>query len=329
MVVMEHRAPRRSSADERVRWSLTDLPRAAGTAPGQTAESHLGSSYRTLARVAGVSVVDVTCQWHAGARMRERFQTFGLSLVRRGVFVRHTRRLDQLADSTAAYFEQPGREQLVSHPLRAPGNTTVIVLSEEAMARFSGDLFMPDRLIPVSPGVHLDHAVLLSAVRAGIDDSELDVRLTWLIGHLVETATPGRLTARRPATAKSHRRIVDHVRGAIAADPAGLDLPRLAAGLGHTPFHVSRVFRRLTGTTLVRHRNDVRVAAAIDRIGQGQRLAEIAAELGFADQSHLARVVRRSVQLSPGRLRDRLAADGAGLTGFRTTTSKTGQVEAV
>jgi AraC-like DNA-binding protein len=254
--------------------------------------------------------------------MREQFQTFGLSLVRRGLFVRHTRQVDQLGDSTAAYFEQPGLEQVVSHPVAVRGYTTVIVLSDEAMVRYAGDLFVPDRPVPVSPHVHLDHAELLSEVRIGIDEADLDARLTWLIGSLVETAAPGRLTAWRPATARSHHRIVDYLREAIAADPASLDLRRYASELGHTPFHVSRVFRRVMGMTLTQHRNDVRVAAAIDQIGQGQRLADLAAELGFADQSHLARVLQRSVQLPPGRLSRRLSEDSRDAARHRTTTSK-------
>jgi len=254
--------------------------------------------------------------------MHEQFQTFGLSLVRRGFFVRHTRHVDQLGDSTAAYFEQPGFEQVISHPVAVRGNTTVIVLSDEAMIRYAGDLFIPDRPIPISPDVHLDHAELLSEVRAGIDEAELDARVTWLIGRLVETTTPGRLTARRPATARSHQRIVNHLREAIAADPASLNLQRYAAELGHTPFHISRVFRLAMGTTLTQHRNEVRVAAAIDQIGQGQRLADLAAQLGFADQSHLARVLQRAVQLSPGRLRRRLSGDSRGAGRHRTTTYK-------
>lgn len=286
-------------------------------------EARQGSTYRTLAKGAGVAVVDVSCRWHAGARMREQFQTFGLSLVRRGLFVRHTRRIDQLSDSTTAYFEQPGYEQLVSHPLPAPGNTTVIVLSAETMARYTGDVSMPDRPIPVSPDAHLDHAALLSDVRAGIDSGELDARLTWLIGRLVETGSPGRLTARRTRTARSHQRIVDHVREAIAANPTALDLSGLAAELGHSSFHVSRVFRQATGTTLIQHRNDIRVAAAIDQIAQGRGLADLAAELGFADQSHFARVFRRALRLSPGRWRDQLSASARVRGRNWTTTSKT------
>lgn len=301
-------AATRRPGGQRVRWSLTDLPRLPRTEPGLAKEPYHGSTYRTLAQLADTSVVDVSCRWHGGDRMLERFQTFGLSLVRRGFFVRHVRQTDQVADPTTAYFEQPGLEQVISHPIPVPGSTTVFVLSDAAMARYAGDLSMPDRPIPVGPGVHLDHAVLLADVRAGIDDAELDARLTWLIGRLVETASPGRLTSRRPATARSHQRIVDHVREAIAANPASLELPKFAADLGHTPFHVSRVFRRRTGTTLVEHRNDIRVAAAIDLIAEGHgSLADLAAELGFADQSHFARLLRRAVLLPPGRLRRRVS----------------------
>ena len=243
--------------------------------------------------------------------MRERFQTFGLSFVRRGVFVRHRRRIEDVVDSTTAYFEQPDLEAEISHPLPVPGTTTVIILSPQVMARYAGDISMPDRPIPVTPDVQLAHAALLADLRGGIDEAELDARLTWLIGRLVETATPGRLTSRRAVTARSHQRIVAHVREAIAADPAALDLSRLSADLGHSPFHVSRVFHRATGTTLIDHRNQVRVAAAIDRIVQGdERFADLAAELGFADQSHFARVLRSSVGLPPSRLREQISPEG-------------------
>lgn len=307
--------PERAGIDLHLRWSLGELPRRA---PGKGGEeqTHHGSSYRALADLADASVVDVRCRWHAGSRMRERFQTFGLSLVRRGLFIRHTRTTDQLGDATTAYFEQPGFDQVISHPVPVPGHTTVIVLSDRAMARYAGALDMPDRPIPVSASVHLDHATLLAELRSGIDNHEVDARITWLVGCLVESGSPGRLTSSRPATARSHQRIVDRVREAIAADPTALDLPRVAADLGHTPFHVSRIFRRLTGTTVVEHRNAIRVAAAVDRLASGHdSLAGLAAELGFVDQSHFARVFRRAVHLPPGQLRRRFERLGSVASG--------------
>jgi AraC-like DNA-binding protein len=286
--------------------------------------SHPGSTYLTLGRGDGVSIVDVSCDWHAGARMRETFQAFGLCLVRRGVFVRQSGRAELIGDPTSAYFEQPGIEQQITHPKAAGGKTTVIVLSHKAMVRYTGDVVMPDRQIPVGPDVHLLHARLLSRIRAGLDQAELEALLAGLIGRLVETASPGRLTATRPGTVRSHRRIVERAREVVAADPSSLDLHGLAAELGHTPYHVSRVFRGATGITLTAHRNAVRVAAAIDRIDQGdENLAVLAADLGFVDQSHLARALRRAIGIAPGRLRDSLVDEGRDHDVDRTTRSKT------
>jgi AraC-like DNA-binding protein len=313
-------------ADRSVRWSLHGPRTTVHRDPHEARldASHPGSTYVNLAQTDGVSVVDVRCDWHGGAQMRETFQTFGLCLVRQGTFIRQRGRDELIADPTAAYFEQPGIEQLVIHPLAGGGRTTVIVLSNEAMTRYAGDVVMPDRLIPVAPELQLFHARLLADVRAGLDEPEIDGRLTWLIGRLVETASPGRLTARRPVTARSHRRIVQRAREAIAADPSSLDLTGLAAALAHTPYHVSRVFHRTTGTTLTAYRNAVRVAVAIDRINQGdENLAELAADLGFVDQSHLGRALRRAAGMSPSRLRHWLTDDCADQARDWTTKSKT------
>jgi AraC-like DNA-binding protein len=255
--------------------------------------------------------------------MKERFSQFGLCLVRRGMFVRTTPRAELLIDPTTAYFEQPGFEQQISHPRAAAGVTTVVLLSDDAMVRYAGDVTLPDVLIPIGPDVQLLHVDLVADLRAGIDRPELDARLTELIGLLVERAAPGRLTARRPGTRAAHGRLVDLAREAIAADPASFDLGALAADLGCTPFHLSRVFHRMTGTTLTRYRNQVRATAVIDRVAAGEeKLADLAAELGFADHSHLVRVLRRAIGQPPSELRRRFRGARAVVDRNRTSRSK-------
>jgi AraC-like DNA-binding protein len=77
--------------------------------------------------------------------------------------------------------------------------------------------------------------------------------------------------------------------------------------IGHTRFHVSRVFSRVTGMTLSQFRNRVRVAIALDRLADGHEdLAVLSADLGFVDQSHLSRVVRASTGERLSALRHRL-----------------------
>ncbi|WP_344292896.1 helix-turn-helix transcriptional regulator, partial [Streptomyces synnematoformans] len=86
----------------------------------------------------------------------------------------------------------------------------------------------------------------------------------------------------------------------------------LAAELGCSPHHLSRVFRAATGATLSRYRNRLRAARALERLAGGERdLGGLAAELGFADQAHMTHVVRAESGLPPGRLRALLAPSPA------------------
>ena len=133
-----------------VRWSLSGRrPDGVRSPAARDADPAFpGSTYTTLASACGVAVHEVACDWEAGARMKERFSQFGLSLVRRGMFVRTTPRVEFLIDPTTAYFEQPGFEQQISHPRGAGGITTVVLLSDDAMVRYAGDVTLPDVLIP-------------------------------------------------------------------------------------------------------------------------------------------------------------------------------------
>lgn len=94
-------------------------------------------------------------------------------------------------------------------------------------------------------------------------------------------------------------------RDAIISDvPQAASLRSLAELLGVSPFRLSRVFSRRTGVSLTRYRNRVRVGRAMERLGGGETaLADLAVELGFADQAHLTRTVRDHVGHTPVALR--------------------------
>lgn len=87
---------------------------------------------------------------------------------------------------------------------------------------------------------------------------------------------------------------------------AGFDcgLDEIAALVGASPHHLSRVFHRVTGTTLTAYRNRLRVRAVLADLQDGEdSLRALAAKYSFADQSHLTRVVRRQLGQAPSELR--------------------------
>ncbi|WP_211264203.1 helix-turn-helix domain-containing protein [Streptosporangium amethystogenes] len=94
--------------------------------------------------------------------------------------------------------------------------------------------------------------------------------------------------------------------------PEAAGLCSLAGLLKVSPYRLSRVFSQEMGVSLTRYRNRVRVGQAMDRLTQGERgLADLAADLGFADQAHLTRTVREHLGHTPTVLRRLLSARGA------------------
>jgi len=82
-----------------------------------------------------------------------------------------------------------------------------------------------------------------------------------------------------------------------------LTLSDLASSAGTHPVHLARAFRRHFGCTVGELVRQVRVDFAKRRISEGAVLAEVAAEAGFADQSHLTRTFRSLTGTTPGEFR--------------------------
>lgn len=232
-------------------------------------------------------------------------EVFGLVLVRDGVVRARVDGVEQTMDPASVYVERLGSEQQFAHP-RGADRYTELVPSEPLLASLlGGDPTVPEGLVFTTPAMSLRHRLLCAtAGRPGPGDAfgaaESAVALA--------AAALAQLDARRvasgaPATAAARRRLADGAREALTADQR-LGLLDLAARLGCSPHHLSRVFRAATGATLSRYRNRLRAARALERLAGGERdLGGLAAELGFADQAHMTHVVRAESGLPPGRLR--------------------------
>jgi AraC-like DNA-binding protein len=132
-------------------------------------------------------------------------------------------------------------------------------------------------------------------------------RAITLTARTLSQAEARRASSGRPATARIRRALADGVREVLAANPER-SLPDLADALAVSPHHLSRVFCAATGHTISRHRMRLRTRTALERLTGGERdLARLAADLGFADQSHLCRVVRSETGRVPSALRHALA----------------------
>lgn len=252
----------------------------------------------------GIAIEDVRCASPKGSWSEpEEPGHYGLVFVRSGCFRRLADGVEALLDPVSVYFERPGQQQRFAHPYDGGDNCTQIVLTENVLASITGDVQFPDKPLLTSPNVDLEHRLLLSAIREPVDRLALTERVLRLVSSVLTRSRRESTAAHRSSTIAARRRTVDAAREALAADP-GLGLLQLARTVAVSPHHLSRIFRAETGETISRYRNRVRVRLALERLAEGDdRLARLARDLGFADQAHLSRVVRREVGSPPSWLR--------------------------
>jgi AraC family transcriptional regulator len=106
------------------------------------------------------------------------------------------------------------------------------------------------------------------------------------------------LNPRRAAIgAPALRRVIEYIDAHLGQ---GLSLAELAGVAGLSPFHFARVFKRTTGLAPHQFVVRCRVERARDLLVRGQAtVADVAAHVGFADQSHLSAHFKRVFGMTP------------------------------
>ncbi len=97
------------------------------------------------------------------------------------------------------------------------------------------------------------------------------------------------------------RRARDYLAAHFAHNPT---LAELALAAGMSPFHLLRVFTTATGQSPHEFLIQKRVDTVKKMLQSTLPLARIAADCGFADQSHMTRLFRRQLGITPGKYRN-------------------------
>lgn len=124
----------------------------------------------------------------------------------------------------------------------------------------------------------------------------LRVLTRWIHRHADQRGTLAHTGAEHAAV----RRVKDYLADRIDMNPSMADMARAAC---LSPFHLLRVFTKATGQSPHDYLTQLRVDRARILLPSKLPLARIAAECGFADQSHLTRLFRRQYGLTPGKYR--------------------------
>ena len=258
---------------------------------------------RVLADVDGVIVRDVRCRHLAGAVSEPAIcGSAALVLVRRGWFTRRVSGRAEVLCPSTAYLQRPGEEETFEHAGADGDECTVLGFKTDLFAELFGEQLESARELALPAALAVQHRRILAAADADAR-AEMALDLATRVAELGDRDPSG---PRGQALTPAQRRLVIDAREALAADPTQ-SLTSLAAHLAVSSHHLSRMFSRATGRGVSRHRLELRLAAALQRLQAGEdNLARLAADLGFADHAHLTRTLRRHTGRTPSELRHEL-----------------------
>jgi AraC-like DNA-binding protein len=258
----------------------------------------------------GFTVSDVRCPLgRSGFGGPEQTGCHVLGVVRRGAFVRRVEGQDVLLDCSTGYLAAPDEVARFAHPVDGGDECTAVRLQPGLLAALAGgDPQVSLPAVPMDAASELAMRRVLALAAQPDPDGALAEHLVRALAGLLARRLPERVASGRPATAAAHRRLVQTAWEAMQAEPV-IGLIELSRRAGCSPHHLSRVFSRLTGSSVSRYRARLRVSLALERIAQGERdLAALSAELGFADHAHMTRTIRAQTGHPPAAVRGLLGA---------------------
>ena len=205
----------------------------------------------------------------------------------------------------------PGEVHTNRHSTPAGCTYRVLNLAPELVARTFGG----ERVFSVREPVLQDRELfrLFTATHARLEENPSrlagDVLLLRLLEQVFQrtSAGPGSPAGggreERPGVRRVREYLIQHHAENVALE----DLSRVA---NLSPFHLHRVFTREVGMSPHAFQTSLRIARAKLLLYQDHPLRVVAAETGFADQSHFTREFKRFVGLTPGAFRsDRVRSE--------------------
>ena len=257
-----------------------------------------------------VTISDVCCQGsHRQQSEAECATATQLVFPYRGVYVRHLGHDQAVAEANQVLFFNAHEGYRVSHPVPGGDASLTLILSEPLLRELApprtvlhdgtATAFRRQRL-RIDPRAQALVALLRHSLRGNIAES---LEAESLALTLVQRAL-GPRTAHAAGASAGRQRLVDRVKLVLASDPARRwTLAEIAAEVRGSPVYLTQVFQQVEGLPLYRYQMRLRLARALDLLGQYDDLTALSLDLGFSSHSHFSASFRQVYGRSPSEFR--------------------------
>lgn len=264
---------------------------------------------RTLLKTPTVGIHDGTCRGscrHASAE--ECTATTQLVFPYRGVFVRHLGQRQAVADANQVLLFNAAEGYRISHPLAGGdasltlmvGEAQLLELAPRPLLRSGGGLAFVEPQLRIDARAQALMAMLRHNLLLGLAEP---LEAESLALTLVQRAL-GPRTTHVPGASAGRRRLVDRAKLVLASDLSRRwTLAEIAAEVRGSPVYLTQVFQQVEGVPLYRYQLRLRLARALDLLGDYDDLTALGLDLGFSSHSHFSAAFRQAYGRSPREFR--------------------------
>jgi AraC-like DNA-binding protein len=226
----------------------------------------------------------------------------------RGVYVRHVGQNQAVAEANQVLFFNATEGYRISHPVQGGDGSLTLVISEQQLhemapsssLRDSATLSFRQHRLRIDARAQALVALLRHSLGQKIAEP---LEAESLALTLVQRALGPRTTHEAGASV-GRQRLVDRVKLVLASDLARRwTLAEIAAEVRGSPVYLTQVFQQVEGLPLYRYQLRLRLARALDLLGQYDDLTALSLDLGFSSHSHFSAAFRETYGCSPSEFR--------------------------
>jgi AraC family transcriptional regulator len=252
-----------------------------------------------------VTIRDTYCQGSCRDQSAEECTiTTQLVFPYRGVYVRHVGYDQTVAEANQVLFFNTSESYRVSHPVPGGDGSLTVVISEPQLRELAPVTFLRAGAMLAfrRQRLRIDARaqVLVALLRHSLHSNIAEPLEAESLALTLARRVLGPRTTHAAGASTGRQRLVDRVKLVLASDLARRwTLAEIAAEVRGSPVYLTQVFQQVEGLPLYRYQLRLRLARALDLLGQYDDLTTLSLDLGFSSHSHFSAAFRQAYRRSP------------------------------
>ena len=266
-------------------------------------------SAHLLLTTKAVTIRDVICRGEHRSKSDEEWsRTTHVVFPYRGVYVYHVGSHDAVAEANQVVLFNAMEGYRVSHPVEGGDACLSITIGPELLGELAPRRQLREGDPPAFRQLHLRidprAQVLVALLRHGLTRHAAEPLEAETLAFTLMRRALGERTSHVTRGSFSRQKLVDRTKLVLTSDVARRwTLAEIAAEVGVSPVYLTQVFAQVEGVPLYRYHLRLRLARALDLLGQYDNLTALSIDLGFSSHSHFTAAFRQAYGRTPAEFR--------------------------